>query len=445
MNATLGSDFFGRCRGAVDESVLWSPTGRVRSWLGIAIEAEGLLGARVGSLCRIESQGGPVAAEVVGFRADAFVLMPLSSQAEVAPGDPVFVDAPLAEVPAGDAVLGRVLDGLGDPIDEGPALQGARRVPLERRGEAPLHRERIRSVLDVGIRAINAMTPIGRGSRFGIFAGSGVGKSTLLGQIAQHAKADVNVIALVGERGREVLEFLERDLAAARERSVVVVATSDETALLRVRAARTATAIAESFCAEGQHVMLLMDSLTRFCNAGREIGLASGEPPATRGYPPSVWSALPRLLERAGTSRSGGSITGLYTVLVEGDDPHEPVADAARSMLDGHIVLSRELAEAGHYPAIDVLSSVSRVMPDIVERDAIDHALHAKKVLASYRDAKDLLSIGAYVEGSDPAIDEARRLQRPLERFLRQAPGEAGGYALSREGLTAALRGQAGV
>ncbi len=332
-----------------------------------------------------------------------------------------------------------MLDGLGRPLDGGPPLEGAEPVPLHRRAEPCLARERVLFPLDVGVRAINGLTTVGRGARLGIFAGSGVGKSTLLGMIARYTASDVAVIALIGERGREVREFIERELGDALSRSVVVVATSDTAPLLRVRAAHLATAIAEHFRDTGRHVLLLMDSVTRFCMALREIGLAAGEPPATRGYPPSVWSALPALLERAGTGASGGSVTGIYTVLVEGDDPNEPVADATRAILDGHIALTRELAERGHYPPIDVLASVSRVMDDVVPREHTALARQARELLATYRRVEDLISIGAYAEGSDPAVDRARALRGALEGFLRQGRDEPSDLEASRSGLARVL------
>jgi flagellum-specific ATP synthase len=422
-------DFFDRCRGRVLRSDPFAPTGRVIASVGSVIEAEGLP-ARIGSICRVEGEDGEGSfrAEVVGFRDQRFLLMPLGEAGGVGPGARIRLLRHLPDTPAGDGCLGRVLDPLGRPIDGGAPLEGVVRVPLYRRSEPALARRPISEILDVGVRAINGLLTLARGGRFGLFAGSGIGKSTLLGQIARHTRADVNVIALVGERGREVREFVEDELGEARERSVVVVATSDEAPLLRVRAAHAATAIAEQQRRRGRHVLLLMDSVTRFCAAQREIGLAAGEPPATRGYPPSVWSTLPRLLERAGTGASGGSITGIYTVLVEGDDPHEPVADAARSLLDGHVMLSRELAEAGHFPAIDVLASVSRVMPDVVSEGHSRLATHVRELLATRRRVEDLVAVGAYQEGSDPAIDLALKLAPSIERFLRQPPTEASSF-----------------
>jgi flagellum-specific ATP synthase len=334
-------------------------------------------------------------------------------------------------VPVGDGLLGRVIDGLGNPIDapdgaRGGGLAGARTRPRSTQAAPPgaLERPRITERVALGVRALDGLVPCGRGQRLGIFAGSGVGKSSLLGMIARSTSASVNVIALVGERGREVREFIERDLGDALERSVVVVATSDQPALVRIKAAFTATTIAEHFRDMGHDVMLMMDSVTRFAMAQREVGLAIGEPPATRGYTPSVFALLPRLLERAGTSPAG-SITALYTVLVDGDDMNEPIADAVRSILDGHVVLRRELAHAGHYPAIDVLQSVSRLLGEIVSPDVAAAGGVLRSALAALRDKQDLISIGAYNAGSDPQLDAALAHRRAIDGFLRQAVTEA--------------------
>ncbi len=417
--------FFEALRQRLDRLPALRADGRVRAMVGTLIEGEGV-DARLGSICSVHGEDGapPFAAEVVGFRQDRFLLMPLGRHAGLVPGARLRLERTRAEVPAGEACLGRVLDGLGRPIDGLGGLDGAAGVPLYRPPEDAVSRDRVCEPLGLGFRAIDALTTVGRGMRIGIFAGSGVGKSTLLGQVARHTSADVAVIALVGERRREVRDFIERDLGDALSRSVLVVSTSDEAPLLRVRAAHAATAIAEHFRDRGLHVLLMMDSLTRFCTAQREIGLATGEPPTTRGYTPSVWAELPRLLERAGTSPGGGSVTGIYTVLVEGDDLNEPVADAARSLLDGHISLSRRLAERGHYPAIDVLASTSRVMGDVVSEAHKQLAMQAREALAVYRDAEDLISIGAYQPGTDAAIDRARALHDPLNAFLRQREGE---------------------
>jgi flagellum-specific ATP synthase len=322
-------------------------------------------------------------------------------------------------VTVGDELLGRVLDGLGRPLDEGEELPAGRVRSADGSPPDPLDRPRIRERVGLGVRALDGMVPCGRGQRLGIFAGSGVGKSSLLGMIARSTTADINVICLVGERGREVREFIERDLGDAIERSVVVVATSDQPALVRIKAALTATSIAEHFRDRGNDVLLMMDSVTRFAMAQREVGLAIGEPPATRGYTPSVFALLPKLLERSGTS-AHGSITGLYTVLVDGDDMNEPIADAVRSILDGHIVLTRELAHAGHYPAIDVLQSVSRLVDEISARDVAAAAQEVRSLLAAWHDKRDLVAIGAYEAGSDPLVDRAIELKPAIDAFLRQ-------------------------
>lgn len=440
MSAAPDSAFLRDCKARLANARPLRADGRVRSLVGNVIEGEGLR-APLGAVCGIEpAEGGPsFVAEVVGFRGDRLLLMPLLEQPAVGPGARIRFRHLHPVVAAGEACLGRVLDGLGAPLDGGPPLEDPEWAPLYRRPEHPLRRERVRQPLDLGVRAMNGLATVGRGARLGIFAGSGVGKSSLLGQIARFTSADVNVIALVGERGREVRDFIERDLGDALGRSVVVVATGDQAPLLRVRAAHAATAIAERFRDSGRHVLLLMDSVTRFCMAQREIGLAAGEPPTTRGYTPSVWSLLPRLLERAGTAAGGGSITGIYSVLVEGDDPNEPVADAARAILDGHVLLSRDLAEHGHYPAIDVLASVSRVMPDVTAAEHQALARRARQLLATYRRAEDLISIGAYVAGSDPRIDEARRLRDPLNAFLQQERDECSTLEETRAALAAAL------
>ncbi len=426
MSATSDSAFFHDCQARVRRMEPFALEGRVHSMVGLSVEAEGLP-ARVGAVCRIEPQdgGAPVDAEVVGFRDRRFLLMPLGEHAGIGPGAPVRIQSGAGVVRVGEEVLGRIVDALGQPLDGGGPLPWSEELPLYGTPAPPLGRRRLGQPLDVGVRAINGLLTLAEGSRVGVFAGSGVGKSTLLGQVARHTSADVNVVALVGERGREVREFIERDLGDALARSVVVVATSDQAPLLRVRAAHLAAAYADFFRARGRRVLMLMDSLSRFCMAQREVGLSSGEPPATRGYPPSVWSGLPRLLERAGTAAAGGCITGIYTVLVEGDDPNEPVADAARSMLDGHIVLSREIAERGQFPAIDVLASVSRVMADVVPARHLEAAQRAREALATHRRFEDLIAIGAYQEGSDPEVDRARSLVAALGAFLAQGRAEA--------------------
>lgn len=442
MTAGLDVAFFERARDSVDRAKPWVVRGRVRSLVGNVIEAQGLA-VQLGTLCRIEPQGGAPAfdAEVVGFDEDVFRLLPLGEAGAVGPGAPVRIAPEAPEPPPAAACLGRVLDGLGRPLDDGPPPDRGAAVQAPLRRARALARERIHEPLGLGVRAIDTLLTVGRGARVGLFAGSGVGKSTLLGQIARFTQAEVVVVGLVGERGREVREFVERDLGDALERSVVVVSTSDEAPLLRRRAAELATRLAEDFRAEGRHVLLLMDSLTRFCTAQREIGLAAGEPPTTRGYTASVWSVLPKLLERAGTGDGTGSITGIYTVLVEGDDLAEPVADAARALLDGHVVLSREIAESGRFPAIDVLASVSRVMPDVVDAAALARAQRVRELLAAYRRAEDLIAIGAYVSGSDAAVDEARQRYAPLQAFLAQGRDEHETLSASAERLSALLPG----
>ncbi len=426
MSVATDGAFFDDCRERVRRMEPFAPAGRVHSMVGLSLEAEGLP-ARVGAVCRIEPEDGgtPVDAEVVGFRDRRLLLMPLGEHAGIGPGAPVRLHRGAGVVRAGEEILGRIVDALGRPLDGRGPLPWSDELPLYGTPAPPLARRRLTRPLDVGVRAINGLLTLAEGSRVGVFAGSGVGKSTLLGQVARHTSADVNVVALVGERGREVREFIERDLGDALERSVVVVATSDQAPLLRVRAAHLAAAYADFFRSRGRRVLMLMDSLSRFCMAQREVGLSSGEPPATRGYPPSVWSGLPRLLERAGTDASGGCITGIYTVLVEGDDPNEPVADAARSMLDGHIVLSREIAERGQFPAIDVLASVSRVMVDVVSEGHVAAAHRAREALATHRRFEDLIAIGAYQEGSDPEVDRARALVATLGGFLAQGRTDA--------------------
>ena len=400
------------------------PHGKVLKVVGLVIEATSRAAA-LGDLCRI-GPGSGLLAEVVGFRDGRLLLTPLGDTDGVAPGAPVVsLDRPL-EVPVGAALLGRVLDALGRPIDGAGSLGRTRLVPSRSAAPDPLTRRRVTEPLITGVRAIDALLTVGLGQRIGIFSGSGVGKSTLLGMVARRTEADVNVIGLIGERGREVREFIERDLGAeGLQRSVLVVATSDAPPQIRRQAAFTATAIAEWFRDQGRRVLLMMDSITRFATAQREIGLATGEPPTTRGYTPSVFTQLSRLLERSGTSPGAGAITGLYSVLVEGDDHTEPVADAARSILDGHIVLSRELAERGHYPAVDVLASVSRCMPDVVQDDHGEGAQAMRSLLAAHRDVAPLLALGAYKAGAVAEADRAIARWPRIEAFLRQGRDEA--------------------
>ena len=414
--------------------------GRVVQVIGLVIESEGPVAA-VGEICRIESarHDGITLAEVVGFRNHHLLLMPLGELHGIHPGSEVTATGSPMRIGVGNALQGRVLDGLGRPIDSLGPVHTDLSVELNLLPPHPLRRQRIHRVFQTGIKAIDTFTPCGRGQRLGIFAGSGVGKSTLLGMMASRAEADVNVIALVGERGREVREFLERDLdAVGRKKSIVIVAPSNEPALHRVKGAFLAMAVAEHFRDAGQNVLLMMDSVTRFAMAQREIGLAVGEPPTTRGYTPSVFSLLPQLLERAGAGETG-DITGLFTVLVEADDMNDPIADATRSILDGHIVLSRDLATQNHYPAIDVLDSVSRLNRDLLRPDQIAMTAAAREHLATYRRNQDLISIGAYPAGSNPAIDKAIALRDPLNRFLCQGVEEGFDAPQSWSALAQAL------
>lgn len=397
-------------------------SGRVKKVVGMVIEASGPA-AQIGCVCDIATEGGTgtVGAEILGFKEGSVLLMPLEDIRTLGPGCKVVARKEKAHVGVGTALLGRVIDGLGHPIDGKGPIHIEDAYPIYANPVNPLLRKRIQQPLDLGIRAINGLLTVGCGQRMGIFSGSGVGKSVLLGMIARRTAADVNVIALIGERGRELNEFIQKDLGeAGLKRSVVVVATSDHLPLVRLRGGFIATAIAEYFRDQGNHVNLMMDSVTRLAMAQREIGLSLGEPPTTKGYTPSVFSLLPKLLERAGTSAHRGTITGLYTVLVEGDDMNEPIADAVRSILDGHIVLTRDLANQNHYPAIDILRSVSRVMEDITDLDHRHQVGQIKEVLATYAKAEDLINIGAYAAGSNPKIDFAIRMIEPIKRYLRQ-------------------------
>jgi flagellum-specific ATP synthase len=393
--------------------------GRVERVTGLVLESRGPR-IPLGEVCRVETSAGSLLAEVVGFRERFTLLMALQETAGLGPGDVVTATGQPLRIGVGPRLLGRVLNGLGEPIDGLGPVEAEQSRTISARAPEPLHRPRIAEPLSVGVRAIDGLLTIGQGQRIGIFAGSGIGKSILLGMMARYTDADVTVIGLIGERGREVREFIENDLGASgQRRSVVVAVTSDQWPLLRARGAMVATTIAEYFRDQGLRVLLLMDSITRYCQALREIGLSLQEPPATKGYPPSVFAALPKLLERAGGS-TRGSITAFYTILVEGDDMLEPVADASRSILDGHIVLSRKLAAMGHYPSIDILESISRVMVNIADPDHLSAAAQLRDWLAAYRDAEDLIHIGAYAKGSNPRVDAALDKLPKIESYLRQ-------------------------
>ncbi len=406
----------------LDKSDFIQYYGKVSKVVGLTIESDGPE-VDIGELCKLHASKGKriINTEVVGFKDNKALLMPLGEMAGVGPGNLVVASDSVLKVGVGENLIGRVLDGLGYPIDDKEPLKPEQYYPINNKPPHPLNRKRITEPLTLGIKAIDGLLTVGKGQRIGIFAGSGVGKSTLMGMIARNTKADVNVIALIGERGREVREFIEKDLQEeGLSRSVVVVATSDQPALIRLKGAHVATAIAEYFRDQGKDVLLLMDSLTRFAMAQREIGLAIGEPPVSRGYTPSVFGVMPKLLERAGNS-DRGSITGLYTVLVDGDDMTEPVTDTARGILDGHIVLSRTFANRNQYPAIDILASVSRVMPDIITTEHKTAAAELKKALAIYTDAEDLINIGAYVKGSNEKIDYAIDLIDGILDFIQQS------------------------
>lgn len=382
-----------------------------------------LPGSSIGSACRIYPTGGQpdFLAEVVGFRDRHVILMPLGEMKGVGLGSRVVLEQSSSIIRAGPQLLGRVIDGVGEPLDGLGPIGASEARSIYASSVNPLARDPIREISDLGVRAINSMITVGRGQRVGIMAGSGVGKSVLMGMMARSSNADVNVIAMIGERGREVKEFVEDVLGPeGLKRSVIVCSTSDTSPLQRMRGAYVATTIAEYFASQGQHVLLMMDSVTRFAMAAREIGLAAGEPPASKGYTPSVFAALPKLLERAGAFSNGGSITGLYTVLVEGDDMNDVIGDAVRSIVDGHFVLDRKLAAKGHFPAIDVLPSTSRVMRQIVPKEFMELSRRMREIISVYRDAEDLVNIGAYKQGANPKIDEALRLYPEIEQFLRQ-------------------------
>ncbi|WTM88548.1 flagellar protein export ATPase FliI [Halothiobacillus sp. DCM-1] len=424
----------------------FEPEGRIVRVVGLALEASGLKAA-IGDQCRIFLDAEPLAAtrwvdaEVVGFAGQNTYLMPLEAVRGLAPGCWVKNLGAAVRVPLGDALLGRVLDARGQPLDGGAPLSGEVPVDLQGRGNNPLRRRPIREPLDVGIRAINALLTVGQGQRMGIFAGSGVGKSVLLGMMTRYTTAEVIVVGLIGERGREVREFVAEILdESARARAVVIAAPADASPLMRLHGANLATAIAEYFRDRGQQVLLLMDSLTRYAQAQREIGLAIGEPPATKGYPPSVFARLPALVERAGNGESArGSMTAFYTVLVEGDDQNDPIADAARAILDGHIVLSRAIAERGRYPAIDIEASISRLAPALVSPAQLDMIHRFKQLMSTYNQSRDLLAVGAYRRGQDQRLDRAIEVQPDLEAFLQQSLHEQASLDESVDALEALM------
>ncbi len=446
------------CQEAVTQITPWRTSGRLTRVAGLVMEASGLKLA-TGVSCRVVMPGGQqVDAEVVGFSGERLFLMPSTDIYGLAPGahvelsasctfDPPFINKPfirrrriedrIRQVAVGPELLGRVIDGAGRPLDRLGAVEASRRMPLYARPFNPMEREPIKDVLDVGVRAINSLLTVGRGQRMGLFAGSGVGKSMLLGMMARYTEADVVVVGLIGERGREVKDFIENILGEeGLRRATVVAAPADSPPLLRLHGAAYATAIAEYFRDQGMQVLLIMDSLTRYAQAQREIALAVGEPPATKGYPPSVFAKMPQLVERAGNGRKGGgSITAFYTVLMEGDDQQDPVADAARAILDGHIVLSRQLADQGHYPAIDIEASISRAITELLSRQEMDRVRRFKALYARYQRSRDLITIGAYSKGNDPQLDEAIALYPRMEQFLVQDFLDKETYSSSREQL----------
>ncbi len=414
-------DILSKYKEIIDEVEVIKFTGHVERIVGLTIESVGPA-VKYGDLCRIKTgESQYLYTEVVGFNRNRVILMPIGDMKGVVPGAEVYAVGTSLMVPVGRELLGRVISGIGKPLDGKGEIFARTKYPVEGREINPLNRTVITEPLSVGVRAIDGLITVGRGQRIGIFSGSGVGKSTLLGMISRYTDADVNVIALIGERGREVKDFVEKELGPeGLKRSIVVAATSDQPPMLRLRGAFLAHAIAEYFRDQGMAVNLLLDSITRFAMAQREVGLAAGEPSATRGYPPSVFSMMPRLLERAGTSNTGGSITGFYTVLVEGDDMNEPIADAARGILDGHIVLDRKFANKGHYPAVNVLASVSRCMKDVVDSKHLQAALKFRELLAAYTDAEDLINLGGYVRGANPVVDRAISMIPVMNDFLKQ-------------------------
>lgn len=439
----MGNIDFAKYDDLIASSHLSRDTGKVTEVTGMLIKGT-LPGAAVGSIVHIHPAGLEKAylAEVVGFKDKHVLMMPLTEMRGIGLGSKIILTRQIATVRASDELLGRVVDGLGRPLDHGGDLENFREVPLYSEVRNPLKRRPIRESLDLGVRAINGCLTVGQGQRVAIMAGSGVGKSVLLGMIARSTTADVNVIAMIGERGREVREFIENDLGPeGMARSVVVCVTSDQSPLLRMRGAYVATALAEYYSSHGKNVLLMMDSVTRFAMAQREIGLSTGEPPSSKGYTPSVFAMLPKLLERAGSFEGEGSITGLYTTLVEGDDMNDPIGDSVRSIVDGHIVLSRALAHKGHFPAIDVLQSASRVMKAVSHPEQMKLAQKLRETLAIYKDAEDLINIGAYKPGSNPKIDRAVKIIDQVNEFLRQAVEDPTDMATTRKWMQQILAG----
>jgi len=414
--------------------------GRISKIVGMTVEATGLI-CSIGDICNISYEGkaGSVIAEVVGIAGNTTYLMPYESVNGIGYGCPVINTGKKLTVRVSDKLIGRIVDPLGHPIDRGPDITGGLNISIDGEPSNPMSRPPISEPMEMGVKSIDALLTIGKGQRMGIFSGSGVGKSVLMGMIARNVKADINVIALVGERGREVVEFISKDLGEeGLARSVLVAATSDQPAMMRYKSALTATAIAEYFCGQGKHVLLMMDSLTRFAMAQREIGLSTGEAPVARGYTPSIYSALPKLLERSGNFEHG-SITGIYTVLVEGDDTNEPISDIVRGIIDGHIILSRRMASRNHYPAIDVLNSISRLMTGIVDERHLEVASAFRDMLAVYRENEDLISIGAYKSGSNHALDYAISHYAQMCAFLKQQIGEKFDFEETKDAMRRAI------
>lgn len=414
-------DILSKYKKLIDETEVIHSTGKVDKIVGLTIESSGPA-VQFGEICKIRLGAGKyLYAEVVGFHKNRVILMPIGDMRGVVPGAEVIAAGTQLTVPVGPQLLGRVISGVGAPLDGRGEIFSDMRYPVDGKPLNPLQRRLIKQPLSVGVRVIDGLITVGRGQRIGIFSGSGVGKSTLLAMIARYTDADVNVIALIGERGREVRDFVEKELGEeGLKKSVVIVATSDQPPMIRLRGAFLAHAVAEYFRDQGNDVNILMDSVTRFSLAQREVGLAAGEPSATRGYPPSVFSLLPRLLERSGTREGAGSITGFYTILVEADDMNEPIADAVRGILDGHIVLDRSIANRGHYPAVNVLASLSRCMKDVVTCEHKDAANKMRELLAAYADAEDLINLGAYAKGSNSVVDRAIEMKPEIDAFLRQ-------------------------